>query len=207
MARTYRTTLRCTNGAGTLFEPTLHYQTDLTFIGDEPSPSDVAAGVNTLLGTAFRACFTSAITLHEVIVAEEVLPPAVGTGGAHTVELAGTLPAGTGNQLPDGASVVINRHTETRSRSARGWLHLPSPLWSSQLAGNVWQNSYVAICQNFADLLDNSFDLGTVDITHVHPVVYSRTRHQRGQTPYTFRVTSATANHSYKFLRSRQSTP
>jgi hypothetical protein len=70
-----------------------------------------------------------------------------------------------------------------------------------------WDPSYVASVQGFADQLDNSFDLGSLFPTHVNPVVYSRTRHKRGLTPYAFRITSALANEQPTWLRRRLTTP
>jgi hypothetical protein len=207
MARVYKAVFNCSLTDGSLILPTLHYQTDLSFIGDEPSPTSVAGGISTLLQAAFRACIPSAVTLHAISVTEEVIKPAVATGGSVNVELGGTLAAGSGNSLPNGCTVLINRHTETRSRSARGWFHMPCPINSSHVNGNNWGASITTPCNSLAGLLDDSFDLGTVDITHVHPVVYSRTRHQRGQEPYTFRVVNASVNPKVKWLRSRMSSP
>ena len=55
--------------------------------------------------------------------------------------------------------------------------------------------------------LDDSFDLGSIIITHVNPVVYSRTRRLRGESTWTFKVTSATANHQVRWLKSRLTAP
>jgi hypothetical protein len=76
-----------------------------------------------------------------------------------------------------------------------------------QLGGDTWISGYQTKLAAFAAVLDDSFNLGTIDITHVNPVVYSRTRHQRGEDPHAFRVTSATANTKAHWLKTRMSTP
>lgn len=208
MARVYRLTIKGHQSNGALFEPSLHYQTDLSFIGDEPDPDDVASGLWTLLGTQFRAITPTDATVDEVIAVEEVLKPAVATGGAHAVNAAGTWTP-TGGQQSFGVAPVINRHTATRSRSARGWFFGPSPGYATLSGATGWQQSgtYWTNLAALAAKLDDSYDLGTIDITHVHPVVYSRTRHERGQTPYVFRVTSGSVNPQVRWLKSRLSSP
>lgn len=192
---------------GTLVQPNLHYQTDLSFIGDEPDPDDVAAGIWGVWGTQFLACCWSGITVHELVVTEEVLKPNIGAGGSHTVNAPGTLATGTGNSPPPGVCGVINLHTATRSRRSRGWVHGPPMAYSSFVNGKALTGAYLTALQTWAALLDNSFDLGTVDITHVHPVVYSRTQREQALTPYTFRVTAASVNTVPKYLRSRMTAP
>lgn len=208
MARVYRVTIRAHHSNGALIEPSLHYQTDVPTTGDEPNPDDVAAGAWTLLGTAFKACCHSSITVDDVVAAEEVLKPDIGVGGAHTVNQVGTMSSASASET-HGLVAVINRHTGIRSRSARGWLMMPSPCLTDQTNGDAWAASgtYKLALDAFALLLDNSFDLGSILVTNVNPVVYSRTRRARGESPWVFRVTSATVNPQARFLHSRLSVP
>jgi hypothetical protein len=206
MARTYRATVKAHYGNGILIEPSLHYQTDLSFIGDEPDPSDVAGGIWTLIGTAFLACCHSTIHVDELIVAEEVLKPDLGAAGSHIVNQDGTFSSGS-STIPHALAAVVNLHTATRSKSARGWCMMPSPLVAAALATDLWTGTYLTALQTLAALLDNSFDMGTIDITHVNPVVYSGTRRKRGEEPWTFRVTSSTVNPQTRWLKSRLSNP
>jgi hypothetical protein len=207
MARVYRATFKCHLVNLALVMPSLHYQTDVPPLGDEPDPNDVADGIWTLLGSAALAAMPGEVHCDELVVTEEVLPPDVGVAGAHTVGLNGTLPGGTGAELPDGIAAIVNLHTGTRSRSSRGWTIWPGPSSSSHVDHNTFTGAYLSAILAFAALLDDSFDLGSVTPTHVNPVVYSKTRRQREEDPYTFRVTSASVNRTTHWLRSRMDVP
>lgn len=206
MARTYRLTFMCTGGDTQLVQPSLHYQTDVPPLGDEPDPNDVAGAVKDHLQTAFRACFPSDATLHDVVALEETLPPDIGVAGLAHVGLAGTF-SGSGAQIPEGLVPLVNLHTGSRSRSSRGWMHMPSPRYASTVSYDVWNSSILTALDAFAALLDDSMDLGAITPTHLNPVVYSRTRRQRSEDPYTFRLTGATVNRTPKWLRTRMTTP
>jgi hypothetical protein len=206
VARIYRTSILAHHGDGTQCVTTLHYQTDLAPLGDEPDPNDVASGVWTLLGTAYKNVCRTDVTIDTVVCAEETLPPAIGVSGAHTVNTAGLWAPGTANS-PHGLVPVLNLHTGTRSRSARGWTHLPGNLSNTTYLIDTWTATVKGYYDALAALLDDTFTLGTVPATTVRPVVYSRTRHKRAETPYTFNVTSGTTNPKVKWLRSRMSNP
>ena len=207
MSRTYRASVIChVNNTGALIISTLHYQTDLTFIGDEPDPNDVAAGIWGEIGSSFRAATVTRITVDRVDVLEMVVPPALATGGTHTVGLAGTL-ASPGGDMSQATCLGINLRTNTRSRRSRGFVHLPPPLDHQYSTGQGWTGGYLTLSQTVADTVDDSFDLGSVDVTHVHPVVYSRKRHLGGLTPYTFRVTQGTITNKQRYVRSRDTSP
>lgn len=207
MARVYRATFHCSYADGTLVQPSIHYQTDVPTGGDEPAAADVANGVWGNLHFWLAGNTPTTIDIHEVVVTEQVLPPDIGAQAAHGAPgEAGTLSPGD-DDLPRGLVPLINIHTDTASRSARGWMFLASPGDSTFLVDGAWDPSYVASLQGFADQLDNSFDLGSLFPTHVNPVVYSRKRHKLGQEPYTFRITSALANPRPHWLRRRLSSP
>lgn len=206
MARTYRATIKCLQPGGVLCEPSLHYQTDLATGADEPDPADVADGIWSVIGTTFKAAVSSSTLIQELLVVSEELPPDLAVGASKVINEVGTGATGSPD-APEGMVPVINLHTAVRSRSSRGWLMLPGPLLKGAIDGNFWATGFQSAYNAFAAVLDNSFDLGTVIITHVNPVVYSRTRRQRAQTPYTFKVTSATANHQVRWLKSRLTAP
>jgi hypothetical protein len=207
MARTYRCTVQGHNGAGALIMPSFHYQTDVPTGGDEPEPGDVADGLWSHIGATALAATPNTIEIDELVVTSEELPGDLGVAGSHTVSTVGSLPSGTGNELPDGVACVLDRHTATRSRSSRGWTMWPGPANSSYVSHNLFVSTYLANVQALAALLDDSYDLGTVFVTHVNPVVYSKTRRVRSETPYTFRVTSVTVNARPTWLRSRMTAP
>jgi hypothetical protein len=123
------------------------------------------------------------------------------------VGLNGTLAGGTGDNLPDGISSIINTHTGTRSRSSRGWLFMPGPGKSSWIAGNAWSSAYRAQLEAWAAGLSTVISLGGTLPSHLNPVVYSRTRRSRATPPWTFQITSATLGIQPRWLRSRMDTP
>jgi hypothetical protein len=206
VARIYRVVLEASLSDGTLIQPSLHYQTDLSLGGSEPDPSDVAAGIWGHIGTAWLATFTAHTTVAALAALEEVIPPAIGAAGSHAVNLAGTL-AGSGDQIPNGLVPVINLHTDTRSRSARGWFHNSSPRYADYVSQNVWSGGVVTAINNLCSLLEDVITIGSVITTDLRPGVYSRTRALRGESPDFFHLTGASLNPKCHWLRSRMSTP
>jgi hypothetical protein len=146
------------------------------------------------------------ITVDALVVSEEVLPPDLGAAGVHVVGAAGTSTLST-EYLPRELVPIVNLHTDTRSRSARGHLALACPSGSSSIGVRVWTGAYLTAFQAFAAKLDDTFSLGVVGETTVRPVVYSKTRRKRALDPYTFHVVNATVNTRPKWLRSRGTTP
>lgn len=206
MSRIYRATVRCHHGDGTLAQPSLHYQTDLDITESEPNPSDVAGEIWAKIGTRFLACCHAETAIDELVVSEEVLAPNIGVSGVHAIGGVGTGLAAAVS-IPTGLVAVINLHTNVRSRSARGWFHPPGPMQASAVNGDQWAAGYQGYLDLLVPLLDDQLDIGFPNASQINPVVYSRTRHQRGQAPYTFRVTSATVNHVPHWLKSRMTSP
>jgi hypothetical protein len=206
VARIYRAVLKAHHDDGTLIEPSVHYLTDVPTAGSEPDPDDIASGVHSLIGEAYRQTLHSTCTYDDVIVTEMVLPPAIGASGSHHVGAAGGV-SSAAYDLPKALVPIVNLHTGVSSRSARGWLMLGGPGAEAATANQKWTGAFLTAYQAFAALLDNSFDLGSVFPTHVNPVVYSRTRHRRGTDPHHFRVTGASASDVPHWLRSRMSSP
>lgn len=207
MARIYRCTFRCSYADGTLVEPSLHYLTDVALAGSEPDPDDIASGLWSALGTEFLGVLTNQVTVNDVVASECVIPPAIGVQGSHHVGSVGTG-FGAQTELPRALVPLISLNTGIASKSARGHIFLCSPGYKENLAtGGIWASSAQGFFNTLATQLDDSYDLGTVSVTHVNPVVYSRTRHVRGQDPHHFRVTGATAQTHPHWLRSRLSNP
>lgn len=207
MARIYKCTIMATHSDGTLIQPSVHYQTDVADIGSEPNPDDVARRCWEHFATSFLLVTPTTVTVHELVVTEQVVKPNIGVVGAFTVEQSGTSTAGT-NHLPHELVPLVNLHTQTHSRSARGWLFLASPSDVAWLNANgEWQQTLVTNIQGLANLFATSFGVGDINVTTTKPVIYSRTRHQRGNTPYVFPVSHATANPQPAWLRSRGTAP
>jgi hypothetical protein len=111
------------------------------------------------------------------------------------------------DDLPRELVAIVNLHTGVGSRSARGYMTLSGPYSEGHLTDKSWAGTYATEGHAFADLLDDSFQLGSIQPAQVNPVVYSRTRRIRQLTPYTFRVTKATFNTRPHWLRSRGTSP
>lgn len=209
VSRIYRATFRCHHPNGTLVEPSLHYQTDLLLGQSEPDPSDVAAKIWSHLGNFFPNTCPSDVTIDELIVGEEVLKPDIGVTGSVTIAQQGTFTIGT-DRLPLASVAVVDLRTKTRSRSARGWHMLAGGIPANQQNQGKWgqNNSYwTAALLPWCSVLSDSMEIGSVNPSTIHPVIYSRTRHRQGFTPYTFRVTSAAPNPEVRWLRRRLSSP
>lgn len=206
MSSVYRIAIKAHVSDGTLLMPSLHYKEDVPAGGSPNGESTIASNVWAHIGSAFLACLPTRDTVDSVEALEEVVAPAIGGAGSHAVNSNGTL-SGSGDSMPEGCVPVINLHTNTRSRSARGWLHMPSPHWSDYVSNNVWSGSGNTALQALCALLDDSIDEGGAFPCTLVPVVYSRTRAQRAEDPFAFNVTSATLNPRVHWLKSRMSTP
>ena len=207
MANIYRLTFRCHyQSDGTLAEPSLHYQTDNSTGGSEPDPSDLVAWLDGYLSTPFRALLNSHVTLDELVLSQEVLKPDIGVSSSVTVNGVGSYTTGA-IAVPKAAVPVIDIHTGVRSKSARGWMRPPGPGIASAFNGDSWDSSYQSAAATFCALLDDTHDFGTISISTLKPVVYSPTRHKRGDDPWTFQVKSAQLNPNVRWLRSRLTSP
>jgi hypothetical protein len=208
MARIYKATFMCHDGGGILYEPGLHYQTDVPVSGSEPDPDDVADEIWNTVGLNFQQATATAIVCDELVVTEQVLPPAIGVQGAHAVAAGGLLPIGD-TKLPGAMSALLSWHTAVHSRSARGHTFMPNPFNSADLKANgLWSDTFLAQLQGFANacLTEGHIGQDPFDTTLI-PVIYSRTRHVRGQDPHTFKVTGVSVRPNPHWLRSRTTAP
>lgn len=207
MADIYRVTFKGHYSDGTLVEPSLHYQSDLTIGQEEPDPEDLASAVWAHLTTAYRNATSAGVTIDECVATQEVLKPAIPKVGNHLVNLVGTGSSAT-QYCPRALVPLIQLKTNTHIRSAHGWQFLSAPGGADLFSGGQWNASGLqAFYDTYAALLNDDVETGSVVTVTWHPVIYSRTRHKRGETPYTFRVTSAVADTHPTWLRSRLSTP
>ena len=206
MSRTYRATFRSTYGDGTLVQPSLHYQTDLNTGGSEPDPSDVAGEIWAHLDDNILTAWPAIVTLHELVVTEQVVPPAIGAVGAIQINQPGLLPV-SAEDLPRELVGIINIHSGAATRSGRGYFTLPGAGSELYTSARQWTQAYFNQAIALAALFDDSLSIGAVLPAAIHPVVYSRKRHRAGLTPYTFRVQTATFNVRPHWRRSRGTTP
>lgn len=207
MSRIYRCTVKAHFSSGILVEPSVHYQTDLSLGGDEPDPDDVATGIWDHIGSAWLNTAASGLHFDELIVAEQVVPPALGAAGSHTIDTGGTSSLTSGDDMPTGIVAIVNVHTNTRSRNSRGHFCLSPPAVSGVHAAQGWTSGYTTAVNSLCALLDDVITIGSIITTDLRPVVYSRTRHLNNTAPWTFPVSSATLNPTCHWLRSRMTSP
>jgi hypothetical protein len=202
----WRATIRGSYSDGTLVETALHYRTIPPIGGDEPDPNDTAAGIWGFIGTQYTDWLDPDLTVHDLVLTEEVLPGEVPRGGSHVVNQPGDADTSDA-PLPRAVTMVMNKRTGTHTRSGRGWLAYPFQPDGSHVDGNRWNDAALADIAGLMDRLSSSFTEGEALETTVQPCVYSRTRALAGEDPVFFDITSVTANARVHWLRSRATTP
>jgi hypothetical protein len=191
------------NGAQTVND--LHYLNTTGGTPPEAYLNGLATDIWTHLGTAYRNVFEASWTADEIVCRTEVIAPDIAVAGSHAIGQVGTYTS-SARQLSRGLCATIDKATGFASRSSRGWLMMPGSPIASEMLIDQWASAYVTALQTFASLLDDTITASS-DSAAWLPVVYSRTRHKRGDTPYTFDILSATAQNKVHFLRSRLTIP
>lgn len=212
MAKIYRCSYVTYDNSGTQYVNTFHYQTDLNSPDDdEPDISDVAGAVDSHLRTYYLACVPVSLTTSSLESREE-LPkgsPDIPSAFSISINTPGTL-VNANSFLPVAQASIISIKSAAAIRSGRGYVAMPSPRDSTYMAsgGTLAQSgTYWNALTAFAARLDDSLSVGTISPVTVWPVVYSRTRHQRGVEPWAFHVTEATPKRYPKWRRSRTTAP
>lgn len=193
---------------------TVHYQTDVPIAASEPSAATVldqilqhysSSGHNM---SKWQPVMRNSTKLTRARVVEEVMP---GSGDlADTAEealsIVGTRGTISGDHLPPEACLWLAFKSDVASRSARGGTHLPPIVDASELnsvgewdTGLVNAAGMVALTDSIKDDLNDVF-ASTGDIL---PVIYSRTRRSRGQSPFTFDLKSIVPSSKVRWLTRR----
>lgn len=191
----------------------VHYKTDVPALGTEPDAAEVldiildhfsSSGHNCSKWTAVMDGESSVLLAR---VREEVLD---GSGdipqvASEDINIAGTLSGAGSAQLPVALCAWIRYSTGVATRSARGGTHSPflgvttimssSGTWTT---GTWWTNMGL-LSDSILDPIDNVFQT-TGD---VNPGVYSRTRRNRGQSPYFWQLTETSVSLQPRWLRRR----
>ena len=182
------------------------YQTDVFFVGSEPSAAAVAEEVDNHLTDRFRHCLSTLGVIDELHVRQRVLGADVPKTASVQLDLVGACVLGA-QELPLELCGVIARKTAAAIRSGHGWVFMPPLLDNAQSNSEgqlVLGGEYQANLALFAALLTDDIDGGIFDTHNLHPVVYSETRRKRGDEPFTFQVTNAVVRRKIHFLRSRE---
>jgi hypothetical protein len=201
----YRLTWKGHFNSGQQFATGVHIHTAPPPLGSEPAIADVLTAWDTHLYTAFRACINASLTidteeLRSVPDPNSADVPAV---TALVKNQVGTLANGTGT-LPDGISAILQIKSSAASRSGRGYMGLPSPMYSSYLASNnAWGTGLTTPVNAFGNLLKDTLTIGTLLDTHTSCIVYSKTRAIRSESPNEWDIVSASLRSKPSWRRSR----
>lgn len=210
MAHVWRFTAHALMGAVDVVH-TLHFQTDLSPGDAEPGASDVLDAIGDHLKPSGGIKYGTIYDLSEsdarydrMSVVQEVLKPTIAAGFHDDVAHIGTN--GSPGGLPKELCAYLKLGTEAVSKSGRGGVHsgpaTRSVLYDHEsfITSSILGTSMAAL----GDKLKSSFTTGSlISPVTIHPVVYSRTRHARGDTPFTFNITSYQVSAKPRFLRTR----
>jgi len=217
MAKIWRFELTGVDGFnGAEFMTHVHYQTDVPPLGSEPNASDILDAIGDHFSSAghnyskYTSCMANESQLTEARVREEVAPGSGDVPDVATEVLAvsGTIGGAGTDALPSAMCVWLAFSTGAAVRGGRGGTHAPPTMSAARLDGTgkwdtgtgYWTNIN-ALCAAILDPFDN----GGITPTDINPKVYSRTRRQRGQSPYTFALTAVTPSDEPRWLRRRES--
>ena len=191
-------------GTGILIANVFHIEVDAL-----TSPVDwdsVATDVYTWLGTLWTNCMTTSDTLHRIVVTDEDYPGSSLGQGVHSVEQSGARTT-TDMKVNSSVCALASWKTNTAKRYARGHTFMP-PAWDSAAVQPTNQlvptNQYFISVGNFASAYQAGHSAGS---TSYVPIVYSRTRVKRGETPFTFPIVAHQVSTLQHVLRSRLTAP
>lgn len=222
MAKIYRYTVEVRHGTrGEMCLSGQHVQTDVAVGDTEISASSLLQELDEHFSTSgrllqlWRNVLDPASVLVRTHVREEVDPAGSDVPDAaefihNLVGLQNALPV---DVMPPPVCVYFTLKTGVAKRYARGGTHSPPMAYPAALDGagtmdtanaTFWPN-YTALAAKLADHLEDTF--GTTGNSDINKVIYSRTRRTRGQSPFTFKVTSCTPQVQLRWLRRRMTAP
>lgn len=158
----------------------------------------------------FLSCCSSDYTLDSIDVVECINPT-----DRTTIPRAGSLELGeagligaSGGAVPEALTAIIAKKTNVPRRWARGYCSIPGRVPSSYLtAGGKWSSTYMTVLSAFAAKLDDDYEVGTVEITSIIPVVYSRVQHILGNSQPWAQIEAGVVRTAPSWRRSRTTAP
>ena len=206
VANIYRCAWRSTWFDGVEVVNTFHVQTDVGFGGSEPDIADVADDLDDALRTKYKALIWDSSTLDDFTLTEELADGDSSIPAQHVISIAA---AGTHNPsdetAPTEICALLQLRTAVASRSARGRMFLPPCVNALYYVRDAWAaGGQLTAITTFADELISTHNVGSTD---VNTVIYSKTRRDRTEDPFTFKVTSWARDARPHWLRSRSSAP
>jgi hypothetical protein len=219
MAKIWRWTVGGTDASGQqLWMSTMHYQTDGSPGASEPDAEAVLNNLCNHYGTGgggfgmerWLVVIPPSVKLTFARTYEELAPASADIPGAAVRDFTLSGAAAVGENIePFALCPWMKFTTGLASRSSRGGTHLAPALASFTLddgglfdTATAWWSAVDDLGGFMIDRLNDPFggDFTAVDL---QPVIYSRTRRARGETPFTFDITNYTPSPVPRFLRRR----
>lgn len=195
----------------------VHYQTDLSSLADEPSAAQVLDKVLDHFSSSghnlskWRDAAYGECTFTECRVREEVAwwDHEIGDQAVESLTLTGNLGAAGSTVTPDGLAPWIQLKSAAASRSGRGGVHGPGPFSALTLGpSGLWNTGGTLFSKldtlgaAIVDELEGVFGTGATNVD-LNPVIYSMTRRRRGDTPFTFQLVAHTVSPEPRWIRRR----
>lgn len=212
MSDVWRCSYESTRSGVTLVN-TFHVVARPTSPLDNYSADTVRDVLHAALTTKYRAVASTDTTVQSLTVREELTPGStdIPRESVQTIGLAGTRAVADTN-LPASMTLLATIRTNAAVRSGHGRVFLLPPVEQAALTGSaIWRttNAYWLNAITFmAELIsDHTHTTLGVPDGSIDPVIYSRTRRERGDANYYFDVTAYVLRPAPHWLRSRATAP
>lgn len=189
---------------GLLITNVLHVEVDT--LSSPPNWTSIAGDIYTWLGQLWLNGLATEDQFVQLVVTDENYPGSTFGQGVHVVGLPGTR-APTDGRLNRAICAVVSWKTATAKRYARGHTFMWPVQSSTECSANGQLNStgaYASALGAFASAYVAGHTAGSTSYT---PIIYSRTRQARGQTPFTFPVLALGVIWNQHWLSSRSAAP
>lgn len=189
----------------------VHYRTDVHTGYGEPDAATVLDKVQSHYSSSghnlskWLGTFLSAGELQYARVYQEVETwnGEIATTAEETHSFAGTASGASTDADSSATCAWIALSTGFASRNFRGGTHIPSPISVTAVQSGRFRtdSGWWANLQTLGDAIIDSIDLTEYDL---NPVIYSRTRRRRGQSPYAQDLSAYAVSREPRFIRRRQ---
>ncbi len=170
----------------------------------------VAGAVATHLAVPYLACLPTDAHIDVMTVREIVRwwPPydEIPEASSVVVNANGAIAPGS-DRTPDGLAAKLSVKGNAAVRGAHGWRLIPGSPNAGALSGaGKWEGAYVTSLQNLATKMMDDLPVGLFT-NKLYGIVYSYSRHRRGDANWFFDMASVTASTTPTWLRKRMTIP
>lgn len=192
------------NSSGTLYVNVFHFEIDT--LSDPPNWSSVATDIGTRFATLWRAILYAGTTCQDVTVTAETYPGSDLGQGVYNVNGAGTRTIADSG-LSTALCAVTTWKSATTKRYARGRTFWPPAMATNQAtSGGTW-NAAQSMMTAIDAFATSYLATWTVGSTTYSPIVFSRSRVLKSESPFIFAITGKSQGLRQHFLRSRLTAP